>query len=161
MAHATDAFIVHRLTALATVSLTRRRDLVVDQVKEDYGYDLIVRITSGGDPSQVKTFGVILKATTSQLGSEPEASRELNLLMKGQPRKFYPFPLLVLLFSMEEVDGYYAWLMEPSIHSGNSAKLTINDVFRCKRFLKSDLDKVVSRVEDWYEIFFRISVVHA
>src|SRR5947207_1738097 len=100
MSKSLEAFVEQRVRALATVFLTRRRDLRLSWF-QDSDLDCLATIVSDDRDERrafVKGFGVILEGTTEPLPSEREATRHLNAWSKKHERKFSYFPVIVLLF---------------------------------------------------------------
>jgi hypothetical protein len=151
-------FIVHRVEALAYVYLTRRNDLVVmkHDDPEEGELDLLVRINVPG-PKQFRYFGVILKGTSKFLSTE-DASRELNTYFRQNAKQRgaiqYPFPVIALIFSMENDEGFYAWRNEPQVLDGTHPILKMHPSVSCEKFSKPALDQVVNQSIEWYDSFY-------
>src|SRR4051794_38667092 len=108
--------IEHRARALSTVYLTGRSNIQVFSLG-DFGelgdLDQLGMVLSESTTMEM-LFGVVLKATADPLPDEQRASRYVakwNHARKMTPG--YPFPVVLLLFSMHEDNGYFCWLVEP------------------------------------------------
>jgi hypothetical protein len=156
MGRSTAGLIAHRVNALAYVALTRRDDVVVMNIPEQGGLDLLARIDTPGS-GQARFLGVILKGTAKSLADE-DASRELNAYFRqtGKDRGpvQYPFPVVALIFSMETDEGFCAWRSKPLLGDGNRPALEMQQSMQCKRFTKSALDEVIDLSGDWYDALF-------
>src|SRR5204863_232628 len=116
MSNSEAQYIEQRAELLANLVLTRRKDLIVTTLNEsaDIGIDLFVSvITKEVGEGVVPSFGVEVKGTVNPLEDESSANKYGNRQMKHwKSRGFEMMPLLVFLFSMENDQGYYSWLME-------------------------------------------------
>ena len=157
-----NKFTWHRTEALARVFLTRRADVEVAPFGSgiESGIDLYVRIipSKEGDPGGLFGFGVQLRGTGISLPDEAAANRYGRHLrpgkIHGREREFqqYYFPVLVLLFTMDEDRGYYAWVTEPILaadeckpHLRRATKLEFS------RIQRDTIDDIVERVRGWYK----------
>jgi len=146
----------NRARILAMVQFTSREDLLVTELRHDYGLDLLVQLGSDRNTRR-QHFGVILKATTELLEDEPQAAAALRSLLRGegnQPSPSYAFPIIVTLFSMPNDRGYYAWLAEPVIAGDNAPHLKHQDTVQCSPFDRHGLAEIVRRVNEWYDSLF-------
>jgi hypothetical protein len=158
MSRATSSFIEHRVRALATVFLTGRNNVQTFSMDELGDLDFLCRIVSYDDEEYEMFFGVILKGTSESLSSEHYAAIHLNSW--GRRRKIvqkYPFPVLALLFSMKDDEGYFAWEIEPNTDASNKPVLLLHERFTCQRANKAGLDTIVDRVRSWYSFFYKTS----
>ncbi len=148
--------ITHRVRALAYVALTRREDLLVTDVTEQGELDLIARIAPPRE-RQLRFLGVILRGTAKSLGAE-DASKELNAYFrqtgKNRGPVQYPFPVIALIFSMENDEGFYDWRSRPFLGEGRTPKMETKPSLECKSFTRDDLDEVVERSNEWYDALF-------
>ena len=130
MSTTTSRFIEHRQNALATVFLTARESVRVIVADLGGGIDLIAEIVS--EDARAGMFGVVVKGTSKALPSEKDASRYLNdVLKRSKITQSFPFPIIVLAFSMKDDDGYYAWLAEPYVSPEGMPKLDAREEFVC------------------------------
>jgi hypothetical protein len=146
--------IEHRAQALATVFLTGRNNVEVIRLPDLGELDMLCRVVSDDDSRQMP-FGVILRATSDPSANERWAEMHLNSRFRGPKAAVkYPFPVLVLLFSMPSDDGYYAWRMEPEL-SASTPVLILNERFACEKASRSGLDSIVEKVRSWYEAYYQ------
>jgi hypothetical protein len=153
-----NEFIRHRTEALATVFLTRRPDIQITSFGS--GIDLFARIIPSKQDGPVGFFGfgVKLAGTGISLPDEDAANRYGRHLVpnkiSGREREYaqYYFPVLTLLFTMDEDRGYYAWVTEPILvpsqgkpHLRRVTNLEFRSVHR------ATLDEIVERVKSWYK----------
>jgi len=154
-----NPFIEKRTKALATVALTRRRDLELIWLNEDEaGLDLLVKVARDDVPGQhhfIKSFGVILKGTANSPTRAAEATDQLNELMPYQERKRFSMPVIVLFFSMEQDRGYYSWYCEPRVEA-DGPKLSFPDRLECHVMDDRRLEKVVDAVDRWYLSLYKV-----
>jgi hypothetical protein len=150
-------FIEERTRALAMIHLTRRDDLFASAGRGG-SLQLIVSIGKGkGEPS-LRQFGVFLRGTKPAT-TEAELDRTLRptfreLLRAGE----YPYPACLFYFSMDDDQGYYAWVAEPAVAEAGP-RLLMHDVPHCHKLDRAALDEIVAKVDAWYDAFFaRIAV---
>ena len=150
-------FIDERTRALATMYLTRRRDLILKYEGEDAGIDILVEIDERMKTGR-RMFGVELKGTKSKT--------TISLANKGlKPsvqrfRRFpeLPYPVCLIYFTMVDNAGYYTWLTEPVIET-QSAKLKRHEAADCRLLDRAGLDELVDRVNAWYDVFYSTILV--
>lgn len=153
-----DQVIAERTELLARVFLTRREDVQV----LPFGADDLTFFASiySHKATEVKGFcgfGVMVWGTEKELGDDEEATKYMarkwkHLQKDAKGTIFYYIPVIILLFSMVNDTGYYAWLFEPSEEDGQP-KLLQQMELRAEKFDKRKLDQVVERVLNWYERF--------
>jgi hypothetical protein len=149
------SLIEHRAKILAMVQFTSRSDLQASDFPEDGGLDLLVRIVPDG-PGYQKFFGVQLRGTKIPLPSSERATRYLgntNFARKSEGKLSlkYSFPVIVLVFSMEDDKGYFAWSIEPFVNRSGRPKLKLLEEPSCAPFDRSALATIVNRVNDWHD----------
>jgi hypothetical protein len=144
--------IEHRTQALATVFLTGRNNVEVIPLQDLGDLSMICRILTDEDDSDM-IFGVIHGGTSEPL-SERSAERYLNSRFRAlKAVKQYPFPVLILLFSMQSDDGFFCWRMEPDVSEGFPV-LIRNDRMTCEKANRTSLDSIVERVRAWYAAYY-------
>ncbi|MFI5459600.1 MAG: hypothetical protein ACHRXM_29600 [Isosphaerales bacterium] len=166
MSIAAESFIEQRARILAMVQLTSRDDLRVSdlQVIGDFPgheeFDLIVRLLSGTERGQ-KYFGVKLKGTNEVLSSAQDATRYLSSI-DDEDAKLPPsksgFPLILVVFSMQNDKGFYCWRIEPVIDKEHQPRLKMHNDFVCRPFGRAALGQIVETVNHWYDEFFAMLV---
>jgi len=149
----TESWLIgQRAIQLAIVYFSRRNDLLITQPPEfDYGVDLLISVTQHGQPTG-RLFGVQIKASRHlQIKSVSLDKNEYKIkVATPEVLKDLPFPLCVVVFNMENDDGYYRWVLEPIVRPDNTY-LSVNtrDIF--KKLTKEELDIIVEQVNQWYE----------
>jgi hypothetical protein len=97
---------------------------------------------------------VIPAGVAEPIVSDRWAEKWLNthsrVLKKG---KKYPFPVLMLLFSMQSDEGVFSWRMEPDVSEGVPI-LILNERFACEKATRAGLDSVLKRVRSWYAAYY-------
>jgi hypothetical protein len=156
-----NAFIENRTLALASVYLTRRDDLELVSFHSG-GLDLMVRIISGS-PGYEQYFGVILHGTTDPLASNEDADRYLTHRARNRKNRtavpIVSFPVISIVFSMPNDEGYYGWSAEPIVDEEGGPTLKSNPKPACSRLDRKALDQIVAKVEAWYDRLFA-TLVH-
>ncbi len=144
--------IEERATQLAIVYFSRRNDLLIKQAHEfDYGIDLLINITQHGQLTG-RLFGVHIKASRRLQARRVSLDKNEYTIKVTAPEslKDLPFPLCIVVFNMENDDGYYRWILEPIINQDNVNLRTVtSDIF--KKLTKEELDIIVEQINHWYE----------
>jgi hypothetical protein len=150
------AFLEQRALSLATVLLTRHPNVIVLSPSYDVGYDLEVRIASGG-VFRGRMFAIELKARRA-LGDIGIRTDPLHVKLKeplrrtlsdGMKRlKDLPFPLLYMVFAMDTDRAFFGWLREPET---TKVKLGTPPVGIAESWSDQTHRRIVDRVEAWYE----------
>ena len=145
-----NQFVDHRARALAKVFLMARNSIMPIEIMAEFSdLDLLARILPEEDVYE-KLFGVIIKATTTPLPTEESAKTYLNQWARARKKDhIFPFPILVLVFSMLTDDGYYAWRIAPDLTDGTPT-LKVNTAFETQRTNKRGLDVLTRSLEEWY-----------
>jgi hypothetical protein len=148
-----ETFVERRVELLSSVFLTSRNDIEVFPI--EFGGDVtqIAKIITADDRNE-KIFGIISKGSVGSLKTEAEATRFLNKDRARTQVRQFPFPVLVLAFSMVDDEGYYAWQSEPTDSDG-VPKVLIHEKLACKRAKRNALDLIVEKVIIWYEHFYK------
>lgn len=160
-----------RARALAILTLTQRPDLMVDDVDDGDGIDLLVHFQSpsGTEP---RRFGVALHYALGpprpeEPGSEHNASgsgsrerakgkvswaeREARPVLKKLREKCdHTLPLILAFFDVRRASGWYAWVARPSVSEDGGATL-VRGTGGCRRFDVDELNEVVDFVGRWYD----------
>jgi hypothetical protein len=152
-----EILIDKRAHALAVMLLTRRKDLLIEEVKDDIGLDYIVRFYTEGKDG-LREFGVQLKGT---LAAATKDDADNVLCPSMQQRKQYgPFvrPVCLFLFTMDNDEGWYTWVAEP-IEVDGKALLRSCAEPDCQQLDKRALREIIDRVDGWHDaIFLRLVV---
>ncbi len=154
MRNATKTDLIERRShALAEVMLTRRLDIEVRDLALE-SLDFLGVIHSELDEPmqrQFLHFGIIVRGTDRLLENEVEATEFARGLQKQTNRlkneSTWFMPVILLLFSMQNDEGYFAWMVEPD---KESMKLLQRRQPECVAFDKKQLDRMVSRIEKYY-----------
>ncbi len=150
----TQSFMIeHRTQALTTVFLTGRNNVDVIPLRDLGGLSMICRILTHDEDMEM-VFGVIHGGTSEPLAGERAAEKLLNSRLRAsKAARQYPFPVLVLLFSMQSDDGFFAWRMEPDVSQGVPI-LMLNERLTCEKATRTGLDDVVERIRSWYALYY-------
>ena len=146
-------FIDERARALAVIHLTRRDDLIVAKADQGSGLEFLVSIArEEGEPS-LRRFGVFLRGSKSLL-TEGRLDKVLrpavrSLLRTGE----FPYPVCLFHFSMDGDKGHFAWVAEPAVVEGGP-RLLMHQAPQCRKLDRAALDKIVGKVDQWYDAFF-------
>jgi hypothetical protein len=147
-----EMFVAERARALAVMYLTRRSDLVVEEVRADIGLDLIVRLVPA-DKEGLRQFGVELRGVWSSVTKEHADKVLRGPVREAQRYGPFAFPVCLFFFTMEEDQGWYTWVAEPVLESGKAHLRMCMDA-NCKPLGKAALNEIVAQVDRWYDTFF-------
>lgn len=154
-----ERFVGQRGHALAVMYLTRRSDLLIEEVREDLGLDLIVRFVPQNKEG-IRQFGVELRGVRSSVTKE-HADKVLGPTLRGiQHDGPFAFPVCLFFFTMEDNKGWYTWVAQPSVHAGK-AVLRMHEGADCRPLDRTALDTIVDQVDRWYDVFFKNLITNA
>jgi hypothetical protein len=142
-----------RARALATLFLTRRPDVQIDDVSEDIGVDLIARLASERKPG-LRQLGVELRYVL-----EPVTANHANKVLRPalQTHQAYgpfPFPVVLFFFTMRDDGGWYTWVAEPVVSAGGRAQLPLRDEPDCRPLDAVAVDDMIAQVDRWYDALY-------
>jgi len=148
--NADRAFIAQRVKDLATMYLTRRKDLEVKFPADvENGVDCIVEITGKARPSR-RVFGLQLKGTMSPV-TDDQANRVLRSVFdRTRAKRGFPFPVGLLYFTMANNEGRFMWIAEPRIKSGQPV-LHYHEEAQTKILNQTTLEEVVNEINQWFD----------
>jgi hypothetical protein len=153
-------FIDHRVSALAYVALTRRDDIAVLDIPEQGELDRLARVIHQRD-GEARYFGVIVKGTSRSLTDE-DASKELNAFFRKYDKTrgsiTYPFPVIALVFSMQDDEGFFDWRCQPRVTGQGSPRMELKSTLECRRFSRNALDRIVRDINEWYDSLFSLLI---
>lgn len=153
MTRAQPWYIGERAEALARVYLTRRPDLLVKPEHKDYGVDYIVEIMKNSRPTR-RAFGVQVKARVAPIVVGAESSRTTFRFVPDSWMAEIPFPLCLFVFTMENDEGFYQWVVDPIITT-DGPKLHLNVHTELRRLDDTALDHIVEQVNSWYDVLLK------
>lgn len=148
-----NRFIEERVRALAVVYLTRREDLMITEETTDIGIDLWVTLKLNGKEGHRK-FGVELKGFHTAATAD-----HANIILRPSMRKMlrygpFPFPVVLFFYTMENTEGWYTWVAEPSSLTEDGFQLIQHEEASCRPLEAQSLDQIIETVDRWYDAFF-------
>jgi hypothetical protein len=144
------AFIAQRVKDLATMYLTRRKDLEVKFPTDcDNWVDCIVEITGKERPSR-RVFGLQLKGTMSPVTDEHANKVLRSAFERMQTRRGFTFPVGLLYFTMANNEGRFTWFAEPKIKSGQPV-LRYHDEAQTRILNETTLEELVNKMNQWFD----------
>jgi hypothetical protein len=148
-----EVFIEKRARALTTMLLTRRQDLLVEEVKDDIGLDYIVRFNSKGK-SGIREFAVQV-AGALVAATKDDADQALRPALT-QLKRCGPFlrPVCIFFFTMENDGAWYTWGAEPIEGEGGKPLLRSCDRPDCRPLDRKALQEIVECVDVWHDAHF-------
>jgi hypothetical protein len=152
-AHKRELLVKKRARALTMMLLTRREDLLVEEVNDNIGMDYIVRFHSKGKAGlrefAVQVTGVWPAAT------KDSADQALGPVLQ-QLERYGPFlrPICLFFFTMENDGAWYTWLAEPIEAESGKPLLRSRDEPDCRPLDKKALKEIIERVDAWHDALF-------
>lgn len=144
-----------RARALAVVQLTRHAEVVVEDVRSDVGIDLLVQLHNGKREG-LRQLGVNVKVVweslTLKTAEQALASNLRTVVSRYGP---FPFPVVLLLFSMEDSRGWYTWVAEPIVSDSGLASLPVREKPSSKPLDDTAVEGILQRVNHWYDAHYR------
>ncbi len=145
--------IAERVRALAIILLTRREDVSIRELTEDFGLDLIATIVHE-DRSGLRQFGVKLGGVWGKVTAE-HADAVLRPTMRKMLRYGpFPYPVTLFFYTMENDEGWYTWASEPIVSSDGAFELRSHGEASCCPLNDEAIDEMIGRVDDWYDAFY-------
>ena len=144
-------YLGERVKALAIMHLTRRNDLLIKaEVREpEVNEDLLVEIVSPQNAGW-RRFGVSLRGTKVPVTLDRADQYLTTSLRRLREHGEFPYPSCLFYFTMDDNQGYFTWIAEPIVDD-EIPKLRLHEDARCSRLDRDALDRIVSRVNDWYD----------
>ncbi|MDX2230473.1 MAG: DUF4365 domain-containing protein [Leptolyngbyaceae cyanobacterium bins.349] len=139
-------FIGQRAEALANVYLTRSQNLVVQRLDHDFGIDLLVEIAHNNRTTG-KVFGVQIKGRDKALKN----GQKYLLPITEEYNQYFqnlPFPVCLLLFTMEDDKGYYQWV---NYSTSSSPDSNLADQAKWRSLDGNGIEHLLQEVNDWYD----------
>jgi hypothetical protein len=146
-------FVEKRVRALALMLLTRREDLFIEEVKDDIGLDFIVRFHTKAKEG-LREFGIKLGGSWSTVTKEHIDTAVSPIVQEMKRHGPFLRPVCVFLFTMENDEGWYAWVAEPIEVADGNALLRYADEPACRPLHKGALKDIIERVDVWYDAIF-------
>jgi len=157
--HHSEIFVEKRARALAMMLLTRRADLLIEEVKDDIGLDYIVRFRTKGKEG-LREFGVELRGVWAAV-SKDEADKVLRPSVQ-EMKRYGPFlrPVCLFCFTMENDGAWFTWVAEPIEAEDGTPKLRCCGEPDCRQLDKRALKEILERVDWWYDAIFPSLIVN-
>ena len=66
----------------------------------------------------------------------------------------FPFPVVLLFFTMKADEGWYTWIAEPVVSPDGDFALRQHEGADCRPLDERAVDEIVERVDRWYDAFY-------
>src|SRR5437016_5479940 len=128
--HEREVLIEKRVRALTMMHLTRREELLVEEVKDEIGLDYIVRFHSKGKAG-LREFAIQV-AGVWPTATKDDADQALRPALQ-RLKRHGPFlrPVCVFFFTMQNDGAWYTWFVEPIEADGAKPTLRCRDKPDC------------------------------
>ena len=148
-----EILIEKRARALAMVLLTRREDLLIEEVQDDLGLDYLVRFHTEGKEG-LREFGIKLSGVWSAATKE-HADQVLRPSVQRMKRYGpFPRPVCLFFFTMEDDGAWYTWVAKPLVSEDSKALLRSCDAPDCWPLDRRTLKGILEQVDAWYDALF-------
>jgi len=156
---ATRDLIGKRVHALTIMLLTRREDLLIEEVEDDIGLDVIVRFQTEGKRG-LREFGI--KRRGAWAAMTKHGADEALLPFVQEMNRHGPFlrPVCLFFFTMENDGAWYTWVAEPIEAEDGNAPLRSCDEPDCRQLDKRALKEIIERVDSWHDAAFASLIVN-
>jgi hypothetical protein len=145
-----EVFVEKRAHALAMMLLTRRADLLIEEVKDDIGLDYIIRFHTEGKEG-LREFGIELRGARAMVTKE-QADKALRPAIQQMKRYgLFLHPVCLFFFTMENDEAWYTWIAEPIKSDEGKALLHFRDEPNCQPLDRRALKEIIDRVDVWYD----------
>jgi hypothetical protein len=144
-----ELFLADWVRAMATVIMTRRDDLVINETKQSTGLDYHVFIGREDKPMRL-AFGVLLRGVPSPVTAEYANKALAPTMGQFQGMRKFTYPVCLFFFTMREEQAFFSWLAEPVL-TGSGPKLVHHEKANCVELTNELLNQVVERVVNWYD----------
>lgn len=118
-------FIDERAEYLAMAYLSRSQDLVIERVKSPGEVDFLITILRNKLPTG-RLFGIKLQGQEKAFKTIPQ---EIAVTLPRREKNYlvdFPFPVCVMLFTIEDEKGYCKWLKSPREFGNTQTSLENN-----------------------------------
>jgi hypothetical protein len=138
--HQREILVEKRARALAMMLLTRRADLLIEEVKDDIGLDYIVRFHTEGKEG-LREFGIALRGAWATV-TRDHANKVLRPAVQHLKR-YGPFlrPVCLFFFTMENDGAWYTWVAEPIESEDGKPLLRSGDEPDCRQLDKKGIER--------------------
>jgi hypothetical protein len=148
-------YVDQRAELLAQIVLTRLPEIEIAPAvaKRDTGIDLWARwFGVSPDAPFEPYFGVQVKGTVRHLADAKAASKFANDVRRDQKRGpgFYIAPTIIMVFSVQDDEGYWGWVMEPFLREKGRPALSRVDRIEVKPVTSKTIDEILGRVSPWF-----------
>lgn len=142
-----------RSRALTMMLLTRRKDLLIEEVKDGIGLDFIVRFHSNGKAG-LREFGIQVWGVRPAV-TKADADRGLRQTVEQLLRQG-PFarPVCLFFFTMEDDGAWSTWVAEPTTSEDGKPLLDPRDMPACRVLDRKALKEIIERVDLWHDSLF-------
>jgi hypothetical protein len=139
-----------RARAMTMMLLTRREDLLIEEVKDDIGLDYVVRFHTKGKEA-LREFGVQLHGVGTAF-TKSQADTCLDSYLQ-QRKRYGPFlrPVCLFLFTMEDDGAWYTWVAEPMDSEDGKSLLRFCDEADSRQLNKKAFKDIIERVDLWHD----------
>lgn len=141
-----EYFVGVRAEQLAIVYLTRSQNLAIERMQADCGLDMLVTILRDHVPTG-RVFGIQIKGRDKAFKNLQHASLTLPQEAKNYIQDL-PFPVCILLFTMEDDKGYCKWLKYPGQSNQRFYSMEQNQWYSLDEY---QVDQLLEAVNAWYD----------
>jgi hypothetical protein len=142
-----------RARALATILLTNRDGVTIQDVEGDIGFLLLATLSPTKVPG-LRQLGVALRYVLAPVTAE-QADHKLTLFWPARKHGPYPFPVVLFFFTMQDEGAWYSWVAEPVVAAGGDALLPLRKRPECHPLTAESAGQLLDRVDAWYDAHYK------
>lgn len=131
--------------------LTRRDDLSLYFEPSDMGIDLLVTVKHKKKGQRM--FGVELRGAKSPTTLEGANKVLYPSVQKMLRYEAWPYPVVLIFFTMTDNKGYITWLSEP-VADDHEWKLKRRETADCHELTTKELDGIIDKTHRYFDFFY-------
>jgi hypothetical protein len=142
-------YIDTRTEILAKALLTSEPAIVTPLEDQNLHY-LVQLYPEKSQYTIIPAFGVILVGTVATIEDEEKASHLANKAWKQMEKDIHLMPVLMLVFTLDNDQGYIAWVQEPCI-GDIPPLLWRSKALECHKVSPKMFSATLKQIRKWYE----------
>jgi hypothetical protein len=140
-----------RADLLAFLRLTDRDDLLVDRLaSRQAGTDFRVAMGKGRGQAE-RAFRVVFEGVPGWVARPDDLHAVLDREIKGAEQSDELLPLVVFVFTMDDDQGYYGWILEPRVTPPQGLVRRRTSEICWRKLDEGGIDEIVAKVNAWYD----------
>lgn len=151
-------YLAERAEGLGMIYLTEDPRVDVKRLQDTFpGLDFVAALRENGRPG-ARIFGVKLQAARAHVpgyDGEPghDNPKPSAWAVPARQELFFrdiPFPVCVFCFTVDDDQGFWGWVKQPSAETDIGPRLIFNPLVLLSPLTAPEVTKLVSEVDRWY-----------